>query len=148
MLRDVLVLASAFGLMALDRTMRAEGGALAVVVACAAGVLVTVSGFYLHEWGHFLAARAAGASPVPAASPIAIFLFELSEDACTRRQWLAMSLGGYAASIVGLAVILAVVDASALSGRVALGLTSLGVLATFVLEIPITYRVWRKPEPG
>lgn len=145
-LRDVVVLAATIGLMRLDASLRADAatGVLPALVAGATGLAITVCGFYAHEWGHYLAARAAGATPVPSASPISIFLFALGEDACSRRQWLAMSAGGYAASIVGLAVILSVIDLGTLSGRVALGLTSLGVLATFALEMPITLRVYRK----
>lgn len=142
--RDALVVAlTAYGLH-LDATLRGTMGVLPTVVAIVTGVLVLTSGFYVHEWGHYLAARAAGATPVPARSPLSIFLFELDEKACTRTQWLTMSMGGYVASIIGLVIIVAVIDLHALSGQVALGLTSLGVLATFALEIPITLRVYRE----
>ncbi|MFO0680925.1 MAG: hypothetical protein U0234_02685 [Sandaracinus sp.] len=143
--RDVLVAVAAAALLVLDARLRAsaQGGVLPLVVAVLAGALLTLSGFYAHEWGHFLAARWAGATPTPAASPLSVFLFEIGEHECTREQWLWMSAGGYGASIVGLAVILGIIDLSVTSGRVAAILTSLGVLATFVLEIPITMRVYR-----
>jgi hypothetical protein len=142
--RDALVVAlTAYGLH-FDATLHGTSGVFPTVVAIVTGFLVLTSGFYVHEWGHYLAARAAGARPVPARSSFSIFLFELDEQACTRKQWLTMSFGGYVASIVGLGIIVAVIDLHALSGQVALGLTSLGVLATFVLEIPITLRVYRQ----
>lgn len=143
--RDVIVVAAAGALLVLDARLRAEGaaGVGPLLVAVLAGALLTLSGFYAHEWGHYLAARWAGATPTPAASPLSVFLFEIGESECSREQWLWMSAGGYVASIVGLAAILGVIDLSVTSGRVAAVLTSLGVLATFVLEIPITVRVYR-----
>jgi len=141
--RDVLVVSVAAWLVHLDAVLRPTGSPM--VLAIATGVLITVSGFYAHEWGHYLAARFAGAKPVPSASPLSIYLFELDENACTRRQWLTMSAGGYLATLVALPIILSIIDVHVLSGQVALVLTSLGVLATFGLELPITYRVYRKP---
>jgi hypothetical protein len=142
--RDLLVVALTAGLVIADH-LRNQFQNPSVVLGVVTGFMITVSGFYAHEWGHYLAARWAGASPVPSPSPISVYLFELEEDACTRRQWLTMSLGGYLATIVALPIILAIIDVHALSGQVALVLTGLGVLATFGLELPITYRVYRKP---
>ena len=144
-LRDVIVVLGSAALLVLDARLRSDGasGPAPLVVAVLAGALLTLSGFYAHEWGHYLAARWAGAAPTPAASPWSVFLFEIGESECSREQWLWMSAGGYAASMLGLAVIFGVIDLSVTSGRVAAILTSLGVLATFVLEIPITVRVYR-----
>ncbi len=146
--RDALALGATVGLVMADRQVRASGlsGIGPSLLGVLTGFMITLSGFYAHEWGHYLAARAAGATPVPSASPLSVYLFELTEDACTRSQWLTMSMGGYAATILALPIIFAIVDVGALSGRVALVLTGLGVLATFALELPITYRVYRKPH--
>lgn len=146
--RDAVVFAGTWWLIRSDAALHESAGALPLIVAVATGFMITVCGFYAHEWGHYLAGRFAGATPVPSPSPISLYLFELEEDACTRRQWLTMSVGGYAATILALPVILSVIDIGSLSGRVALVLTGLGVLATFALELPITYRVYRKAEAG
>ena len=144
--RDVLVVAATVGLVVADASARAShaSGVAVALLAVATGVAITLSGFYAHEWGHYLAARAAGATPVPAASPRSIYLFELAEDACTREQWLVMSAGGYAATLAALPLIFSIIDLASLSGRVTALLVSFGVFATLALELPITLRVYRK----
>ena len=142
--RDVLVVALTIGAVLFDRSLRGAPGVGPTILAVVTGVLVTVSGFYVHEWGHYLAARFAGATPMPSASPFSIFLFHLDESACTREQWLTMSMGGYVATLIALPIVLAVLDLHVLSGQVGIVLTSLGMIATFALEIPITVRVYRK----
>lgn len=118
-------------------------GPSAVVVAVAAGLLTTLVGFFAHEWGHLLGALAAGGvvhAPRRLTSPF-LFFFDVSKS--DRRAFLAMSYGGYAASAVALAIIMVAVPWHALSGLTALVATSLGVLATFAIEVPTTVRVAR-----
>jgi hypothetical protein len=147
-LRDLAALAAAVTLVLADERARASGsvGGWALALAAATGISTTLSAFHVHEWGHYLAAVLSGARPRPARSLLAVFLFDLEERECTRRQWLWMSAGGYLASIVAFSVILRVVDLSAMSGRVTMVLTGLGLLATFAIEIPITVRVWRRRD--
>jgi hypothetical protein len=112
-------------------------------LSVAAGVLLGVSGFVLHEWGHLLGARLSGGTAVPARSLRSIFLFAFDVEHSTARQFLAMSYGGYAASILGLGAVIALASLDRLSGQVALGFTGFGLLVTAVLEIPTTIRVLR-----
>lgn len=144
-LRDLCALAVAVALALADARARASGaeGGVALALALATGVTTTLSAFHAHEWGHYLGARLAGAFPRPGRSLATLFLFELEEGECTRSQWLAMSAGGYVASVIALAAIASFVDLGSWSGRITMGLVSLGVLATFLLEIPITVRVYR-----
>jgi hypothetical protein len=57
-----------------------------------------------------------------------------------------MSFGGYGATVLAVAAIALLCPLDAWSGRVALGLAGLGAVLTFVLEVPITLRVWRGGE--
>ena len=108
-----------------------------------AGLLLGVTGFLLHEWGHLLGARISGGRALPARSLRSVFLFAFDVQRSSPRQFLAMSYGGYIASVLGLGVVLALVSLDRLSGQVALGFTGFGLLVTAVLEIPTTVRVLR-----
>lgn len=108
-----------------------------------AGVLTAVCGFLAHEYGHLWASLASGAKVTFPTSPISTLLFHFDSASNTRRQFLWMSFGGYFASAIGVGAIAALVPFDAWSGRTALGLAGIGMLVTFVLEVPITLRVWR-----
>jgi hypothetical protein len=128
-----------------DAELRAThpGELSASAVAVAAGLLTTLVGFFAHEWGHLLGALSANGvvhAPRRLSSPF-LFFFDVARS--DRRAFLAMSYGGYASSALALAIIMLAVPWRALSGITALVATSLGVLATFALEVPTTVRVAR-----
>ncbi len=141
-LRDLATLGAMAALLVLD-ARTAQGSATSLAIGAALGALVTLSAFLLHEWGHYAGARLAGARPVPTRSAFAVFLFDLDEPSCTREQWLAMSLGGYLASLVAVALIATWIDLGRASGIVTAVLAGLGIAATFAIELPITWRVYR-----
>jgi hypothetical protein len=129
----------------MDRDMRATptDELSASVVAVTAGMLTTLVGFFAHEWGHLLGALSANGvvhAPHRISSPF-LFFFDVARS--DRSAFLAMSYGGYLASAVALAVIMLAVPWHTLSGLTALVATSLGVLATFAIEVPTTVRVAR-----
>jgi hypothetical protein len=143
-LRDAAVLAVTLSVWAVDAGLRDAGsGALAIGVALLAGALATLCGYLVHEWGHLLGARAAGAVVHLPCGPAALFLFRFDADRNGRREFLAMSLGGFVASALAIAALLWLLPLDALSGRISLGLVGVGVLATFVLEVPTAWRVAR-----
>jgi hypothetical protein len=124
------------------RAAHADGLA-AMGVGLAAGLLTTLIGFFAHEWGHLLGALSANGvvhAPRRISSPF-LFFFDVARS--DRRAFLAMSYGGYAASALALVVIMSAVPWRTLSGLTALVATSLGVLATFAIEVPTTIRVAR-----
>jgi hypothetical protein len=141
--RDLGVLAAALGAFALDARLRAGGGAAAAAMGCAAGVLAASAGYLAHEWGHLAGARLGGSVVRIPDSPRSVFLFHFDSDRNSRRQFPWMSLGGFAASAFVVALSVAVLPLDALSGRVAVALVGLGVLATAVLELPPFFRVLR-----
>lgn len=142
-LRDAGIVALTLALWRVESGLRGEAGAGPVGVGVLAGTLTAVCGFLLHEWGHLLGARLGQAVVHPPPTPLSPFLFRFDSDRNGRGAFAAMSLGGFAASALGVAVLLAVLPRDALAGRVALALTGLGVVATAVLELPPFWRVLR-----
>lgn len=141
--RDLLLLAATLLMWRADAVLRVDGGAVAVVVALLTGALTTAVAYLAHEWGHLVGARLAGSTVYLPESADALFLFRFDSEHNRREQFLSMSLGGFAASAVVLALLLAVLPLGTLAGVVALVLSALGVVATAVLEIPAFWRVLR-----
>lgn len=142
-LRDATIVVGTIALWLLDAAMRSGAPSLSrSLVGALAGVMFAVSGFIGHEWGHLIGARSTGSRVHFASTIWTPLLFHFDVRANTRRQFLAMSMGGYAGSVCGLATLAMVADTSALSGKVALALTLIGMAVTFVAEVPTTVRVW------
>jgi hypothetical protein len=142
-LRDLSLMFAALGALVLDARLRATlpTGPLTIAVGVLAGVLVAVAGFIMHEWGHLtgsLLTKSAVHYPQTALSPL---LFHFDTKRNNRTQFLAMSWGGYLATAIATALVVAIVDARAWSGRVALVLTVGGMIVTLVAEVPTTVRV-------
>jgi hypothetical protein len=144
-LRDAAVVTATLALIVLD----ARAGRSSLVLGLATGAAVVLSGFFAHEWGHLVGAMSSGATVHAPARLASIFLFSFDTGRSTRGQFLAMSIGGYLASIVAMTAILAWADLGTASGLSAVVLAGLGIAVTFALEIPTTVRVWRgAPMPG
>lgn len=144
--RDLLALAGLCAAWSLDARLRGAGGepvALAYGVGVLAGLWTTLVAFLCHEWGHLAGTVLAGGTAHAPRSLLSPFLFYFDVARSDRRAFLWMSYGGYLASALSLAALVALVPHEALSGRVALGTAALGVLVTFALEVPTTIRVAR-----
>lgn len=141
--RDLAVLAATALAWLLDARLRAEAGVTPVAVGVAAGVLAAVSGFLGHEWGHLAGSLASGSRVHYPGRVLAPLLFHFDAAHNDRRQFLWMSFGGYAATLVLVTIYALVLPRGAWSGRVGLLLTVAGTVATFVLEMPITVRALR-----
>lgn len=119
---------------------------LALAVAIVAGALTALSSYLAHEWGHLIGAWLGGATVEVADRPSSVFLFRFDTERSGRRDFLAMSLGGFVASALSVAflvVALPLEGAAGTAGWIALALAALGVLATLVLEVPVAWRVAR-----
>ena len=64
------------------------------------------------------------------------FLFRFDLHRNTRRQFTWMASGGFVSSLLLVVFLVAVLPSGLLATWIALGLTALGVLATFVIEVP------------
>jgi hypothetical protein len=144
-LRDLVIALTSGGLWWLDAVARARGteGAAATILAVLAGLSAVGCGFLMHEWGHLAGALASGARVEFPAHVASLYLFKFDVVHNDRRQFLAMSYGGYIASLVAAALLVSFLPSAALSGKVGLALTALGLVAGFAAELPITLRVLR-----
>lgn len=107
-------------------------------------LLTVLSGYLVHEWGHLIGAwliRSTFFLPEHiAASP---FLFRFDNLRNTRRHFTWMVWGGFVSSALLVVFLLVALPKDLLAAQVALGLTALGVIATFVIEVPEFWRVVR-----
>lgn len=118
-----------------------------VLLSLVAAAFVGLSGHLLHEWGHLAASLATGskvAYPTRISAPL---VFDFDVEANNRRQFLAMSLGGYLGSILGVVLIATCLPLELLVGKVSLALGLLGLVVSAVLEGPTTWRVLRGGDP-
>lgn len=139
-LRDLLVIAMMLV------AWWAEGrwaGVTGTLLAVAAGVLTTVVAFIAHEWGHLVGCWLSGARVHAADRLLSVLLFSFNVKHNDRRQFLALSWGGYLASLLALGAIALTVPTDRLAGWVTWSLTAVGLVVTFVLEVPTTIRVMR-----
>lgn len=145
LLRDLVLLGITLAVLGRDASLRATAspGAFAVGVAATAGLLLGLVGYLAHEWGHLLGARLSRSTLQLPRSAATVFTFFYDTERNSPKQFLAMSFGGFAASGVIVALYVSLLPLDALSSRVALLATALGVLATVVLEFPVAWRVYR-----
>ncbi len=141
--RDGAVLALTALAWTAERHVQADGGWIAAAASIAAGTATALAGFVIHEWGHLAGALASGSTvhfPGRLAAPL-LFHFDTARN--DRRQFLRMSYGGFAASALALAVLIAALPIDRLAGRIAAVLAGLGTLVSLVAEVPTAVRVAR-----
>ena len=143
LLRVLVLLAITLALWQFNHQWAGLNTAAAIGIAVAAGIGTVICGFLAHEWGHLLGALARHGRVGLPGSIRTVFLFQFDPEHNSREQFLAMSSGGFIASALIGALLLAVLSFDGLADRIALGLTGLGVLATFILELPPAWLVYR-----
>jgi hypothetical protein len=117
---------------------RGGGMALNVVV----GLMTVVAGYLAHEWGHLIGAWTRKSRVViPKWTSPFLFNFDVARN--TNRQFNAMAMGGFIASIVFVVLIAATLPMHLLASKIAASLTVIGVIATLILEVPTAWRVFR-----
>jgi hypothetical protein len=141
--RDLLIVALTWFVWRTDALLRIETGLVPTGVAVLAGILAALCAYLAHEWGHLLAAKASGATVhyPPRIASTFLFFFDVSQS--DARQFLAMSLGGFAASAVALPLLVLALPADTLSTWVAYALAGAGLVATVATELPPFLRVLR-----
>lgn len=137
--RDLLLCGFTAGLWM--QTLSEQPVLAAEILAALFTVLIA---YLLHEWGHLVGALLTrSVVHLPDGALSSPFLFRFDTGRNTRHQFLVMSLGGFIASVLVVLALLMLLPLERLSGRLALGLIALGVLATLVLELPVAWRVYR-----
>ena len=137
LLRDSLVMALTVALWMVTFKLGRPHGLFPVAVHIFTALLTVFVGYLLHEWGHLIGAWIAGGHFVlPATIGETLFLFRFDNVRNSRGQFISMSLGGFISSILVVAFLAAALPRDLLASWIALGLVGLGVLATFVIEVP------------
>ena len=114
-----------------------------IAVHALTALATAFAGYLLHEWGHLLGAWGSGSRfelPRPFET---FFLFRFDNLNSTRPQFFAMALGGFASSLLTVVALLLLLPGGVLASQIALALTALGVIATFIIEVPEFLRVAR-----
>lgn len=136
-IRDSLIVAAAAAAWLLFAERSGQTDFVADLAGLVAGLLVGAAGFVLHEWGHLLAGLAVGGRARINANLRSGFLFSFDAEGNTLRQFVVMSLGGFAvtAALVWLAYFQ--LPDGLLATRVARGATAFLTALTLVLEVPL-----------
>jgi len=143
LVRDAVAIALTLWLWQYTLQLGKPLGVYGIAVHSFTALATAFIGYLLHEWGHLLGAwgsRAAFELPKPFET---FFLFRFDNLRSTRPQFFSMALGGFASSILTVIFLLLVLPSGVLATQIALTLTALGVLATFIIEVPEFSRVWR-----
>jgi hypothetical protein len=143
LVRDAVLVALTWFAWRADALLRIETGFVPAAVAVLAGTLAALCAYLAHEWGHLLAAKASGAAVHYPERITSTFLFFFDVARSDSRQFLAMSLGGFAASAIALPLLVLALPAGALSTWVAYALAGAGLVATLATELPPFFRVLR-----
>lgn len=138
-IRDVSILLVTIGLWLFSLETE-PGTTLASVVSISAGVGAAVCAYNFHEWGHLVAARMTDSVFTPARRVISPFLFSYDAEHNTRRQFLLMSLGGFAATAIFVVAFLLWMPQDQQAGRVALRGALILASLTVIIEFPIFFR--------
>jgi len=138
-IRDLTILMGTLVLWWLSLSVE-EGTRLGSVLSIGAGVGAAVCAYNLHEWGHLVGAHWTRSVYVPAKRLISPFLFSYDAEQNTRRQFLLMSLAGFAATALFVAVFVLWMPQDQQAGRIALRGAILLAGLTVVIEFPIFFR--------
>lgn len=101
------------------------------------GLLAGLCLYLLHEWGHLSGALLCGSHVAAPTSLKTIFLFSFDSKQNDLRQFLIMSLSGFAASAVVIWSYYAFLPDALFATRVARGAAVFGAFLTVVLEFPL-----------
>lgn len=136
-IRDSVIVAAAVAAWQLLAFRSAGSGAGADLAGLVAGLLVGAAGFVLHEWGHLVAGVLSGGTVRINANLRSGFLFSFDAEQNTLKQFVVMSLGGFAVTAVLVWLVYAVLPDGLLASRVARGAAVFLALLTLVLEVPL-----------
>lgn len=136
-LRDSAILATAALFWWLAAGLSGGPGAVADFTGLLAGLGVGASAYVLHEWGHLLAGLATGSVLQLNANLRSPFSFRFDAERNSIRQFVVMSLGGFAVTAAAVTFAYGALPDGLLATRVARGAVLALAFLTFVLELPL-----------
>jgi hypothetical protein len=110
---------------------------LADLLGLVLGLLVGTGGYFLHEWGHLAGAVLSGSVVHPPHTLKTGFLFSFDSKRNDKRQFLIMSLSGFAMTAWVTFAFYTFLPDGLLASRVARGVAMLGAFLAVFLETPI-----------
>lgn len=137
LLRDLLLAGTVVAAWWLAAPLSAGSGPLADLSGALLGIGAFVVAHLAHEWGHLLGGLLTGsrvAAPARLTSP---FLFSFDSQRNSQRQFVIMSLSGFAVTGIALYVAYGLLPDAQLATRVARGLVVFGASLTLLLEVPL-----------
>lgn len=143
LVRDLALLALCILAWRLNLSEFAAGNVASVLCSALTVVLTVLASYEVHEWGHLSGALLTGSKVHAPDRLIHQFLFHFDGQRNDRHQFVGMSIGGLAASLLALAVLLLVLPLDTWTARIVLGLVGIGIIATFLREVPEAWRVHR-----
>jgi hypothetical protein len=138
--RDLAIAALAVLVWRVAAPLSADAGAQGDLTGLVAGLAFGAGAYLAHEWGHLAGAVLGGSTVYPARSLRSAFVFSFDSRANSRRQFLAMSFAGFAATAVAVWIAYGVLPSELLAVRVARGAVALLTLLGLGIELPLV--VW------
>jgi len=135
--RDLTIIALTALIWRLGASVSATPGIPGDFAGVLAGIAIGASGYLLHEWGHLAGALLSGSAVTPPRSVASGFLFSFDSRANTRGQFLALSFGGWIASLLELWLVYAELPGELFASRVARGVVAGNMLLIVLIEIPL-----------
>jgi hypothetical protein len=135
--RDAAIASFVIAAWWLAAPLSAGAGPLADLAGALLGVGAFVVGHLAHEWGHLTGALLTGARVAAPAALSSPFLFSFDSKRNSQRQFVIMSLAGFAVTAVAVAVAYGLLPEGLLATRVARGLVVFGAALTLLLEVPL-----------
>lgn len=136
-LRDLAIVAIALGAWWLAADHSRDTGPLADFTGFVAGLAVGATGFVLHEWGHLAGALASRSAVRPARRLGTPFIFHFDVRRNSLGQFLATSVGGFAATAAIVAAFHLYLPDDLLASRIARGAALFLAFLGVTLELPL-----------
>jgi hypothetical protein len=137
LVRDLAIAGAIVVAWLLAAPLSAGEGPLADAVGVLLGVAAFVVGHLSHEWGHLIGAFLTGSRVAAPAALTSPFLFSFDSTRNSKRQFLIMSLSGFAVTGVALYVVYGLLPEAYFATRVARGAIVFGASLTLLLEVPL-----------
>lgn len=137
LLRDLGIAALTWLVWRALAPLSAGPGPLGDLAGFVAGGLLGICAFLAHEWGHLLGALATRSALEPARRIDSPFLFDFDSQHNSRAQFLAMSLAGFAATGLAIALVYGALPPEWLATRIARGAVAFLTLLGVTLEFPL-----------
>jgi hypothetical protein len=138
--RDLAIVAAVVALWIYGAGLSAGDGIVADLSGLLLGVALGACALPLHEWGHFVGARASRSAMRPAENLRKVFAFSFDSRSNSQRQFLAMTFGGWLGTAPAVWIAYGLLPSELLATRVARGMTLLSVLLVVVTEVPLLVR--------